>query len=130
MILASPGSMPADLAVASIFSRGPTRIGTISPLSAASSAPARAVVSQGCAIAVGIGSKFLHLSSSSSYLPVPGSEFIAQLLAYSPSEVIVPRDAARLLTRVRKSKRECRSQSVTRLLPGTAGRRSDGPTAH
>ena len=38
-----------------IFAAGPTRIGTIRPLAAASIAPASAVSSQGCATAVGTG---------------------------------------------------------------------------
>ena len=57
-------SIPADLAVASILSRGPTRIGTISPRLAASIAPVSADSSQGCTTAVGIGFRFLHVITS------------------------------------------------------------------
>src|SRR6185503_12871761 len=44
----------------------------MSPLSPASTAPARAVCSHGWATAVGTGSRPRHLASSASYFPVPG----------------------------------------------------------
>ncbi len=45
---------PAFSATARIFSAGPTRIGTMMPASAASTAPRSENLSQGCATAVGI----------------------------------------------------------------------------
>ena len=71
-----PRSIPAVSAVALILAKGPTRIGTINPSSAASTAPERAEASHGCATAVGIGSSLVHLSSNCSYLPVPVSTVI------------------------------------------------------
>src|SRR4030095_1114514 len=68
------------LAMAAILSAGPTRIGTMIPLSAAATAPDNALASHGCATAVGIGAKPLHLSSNRSYFPVPGCGFISHLL--------------------------------------------------
>src|SRR6185295_10963294 len=59
-----PRSIFLALVSARIFSAGPTRIGTIRPNSAASSAPSSAVISQGCATAVGIGASFLQRSSN------------------------------------------------------------------
>src|SRR5215204_1638543 len=63
--------MPCSRATARIFSSGPTRIGAISPWSPASIAPTSAVASQGCATAVGTGSRPRHLASAASYFPVP-----------------------------------------------------------
>ena len=60
-----------------ILAAGPTRIGMISPFAPASSAPASAVASQGCATAVGIGSRLRQRSSSCSYFPVPVSRVIS-----------------------------------------------------
>ena len=55
---ALPRSMPLACGDSSRSSRpGPTRIGVISPFAAASSAPASAVSSHGCATAVGTGSQ-------------------------------------------------------------------------
>src|SRR5689334_1197842 len=65
-------SIPADSAVEVIFDRGPTKIGTIRPCRAASTAPDREAASQGCATAVGMGSRAEHLVNSCSYFPVPG----------------------------------------------------------
>ena len=53
----------------------------ISPSSPASIAPASADFSHGCATAVGIGSRLLHLSRSFSYFPEPVCEFIILLVA-------------------------------------------------
>src|ERR1044072_5248029 len=83
-----PRSIPAELATAAIFAAGPTRIGDISPVPAASTAPDNAVASQGCATAVGIGSELAHLSSNSSYFPVPGCGFISHLLIEFAFEVV------------------------------------------
>src|SRR3954462_9417167 len=63
--------MPVAVAISRIFDSAPTRIGTISPFSAASMAPASAVRSAGCATAVVTGSRLRHLASSASYFPVP-----------------------------------------------------------
>src|SRR3954469_4608180 len=63
--------MPFAVAISRIFDSGPTRIGTISPFSAASTAPASAVRSAGCATAVVTGSRLRHLANSASYFPVP-----------------------------------------------------------
>ena len=70
-ILVLPRSRPLFFATSRIFAAGPTRIGVISFFAPASSAPARAVSSQGCATAVGTGSRLRQRSSSASYLPVP-----------------------------------------------------------
>src|SRR6266404_2410979 len=64
-------SMRDDFAIPAIFPAGPTRIGSINPLSPASIAPANAVSSHGYTTAVGTASRLLHFSSSRSYLPVP-----------------------------------------------------------
>src|ERR1700756_1112450 len=64
-------SSPAALAVDSILSRGPIRIGTMSRRFAASMAPDNADSSHGCATAVGTGFRFLHFANICSYFPVP-----------------------------------------------------------
>src|SRR6185369_1765681 len=61
----------AAFAVSSIFAAGPTRIGSMSPACAASTAPVKAETSQGWATAVGIAPTLLHRSNNFSYFPVP-----------------------------------------------------------
>src|SRR5512135_464840 len=61
-------SMPYCLATASMRSRGPTRIGAISPSFAASAALRSELSSQGWATAVGVGGKALQKSSNRWYL--------------------------------------------------------------
>ena len=78
-------SIFALFAISAIFADGPTRIGAISPCSAASIAPESAVSSHGCATAVGIGSSPWHRSSRCSYLPVPVVCFMTSLVLRSGS---------------------------------------------
>src|SRR6186997_369184 len=63
--------MPCAFAISRIFASGPTRMGTMSPFSAASIAPASAVSSHGCATAVVTAGRLRHRSSMASYFPVP-----------------------------------------------------------
>ena len=63
--IASPAmSMPCCAATSSIRLRGPTRIGAIRPIFAASTAPRSELSSQGCATAVGVGGSVLQTSIS------------------------------------------------------------------
>jgi hypothetical protein len=62
-----------DLAVAAILATGPTKIGAMIPFLAASTAPDNDVSSQGCATAVGMGSRFWQRVRRRSYLSVPVS---------------------------------------------------------
>src|SRR5688500_2713961 len=71
MISSLPRSIPADFAVFAMLAAGPTSSGMINPRLYASTAPASAVASHGCATAVGTGSNPLHRSRRSSYFPVP-----------------------------------------------------------
>ena len=61
-------SAPAFCATASILRRGPTRIGTMMPSPAASTAPSSEVSSQGCTTTVGAAGRSLVRSISCSYL--------------------------------------------------------------
>ena len=53
-------SSPCCFATASIRALGPTRIGVISPIAAASTAPLSELSSQGCATATGVGGSALQ----------------------------------------------------------------------
>ena len=53
-------SSPYCFATASIRAFGPTRIGVISPIAAASTAPRSELSSQGCATATGVGGSALQ----------------------------------------------------------------------
>src|SRR3954464_6964367 len=72
MISIWPRSISAERAVWAMAAAGPTRIGMVRPRRAASTAPDKAVASQGCATAVGTGGRLAHRARSASYLPVPG----------------------------------------------------------
>ena len=91
----------------SILPAGPTRMGVISPFAPASTAPASADSSQGCATAVGTGSRGRHRSSSCSYLPVPGCP------------VMVPRGPSRFHTRTTRRRSITAGDSTA--LAGRAG---------
>ena len=71
-----PRLMSHFLAMSRSLSAGPTRMGAISPFAPASMAAINAVSSQGCATAVGTGSRPRHLSRSASYFPVPVVRFM------------------------------------------------------
>src|SRR3954447_7409724 len=95
--------MPLEDATSRIFASGPTRIGTISPFSAASTAPASDVASTGCATAVVAGSRLRHLASSASYFPVPEIGDMSTSWSKSTRQ---PRRRARFLQEQREQHRE------------------------
>src|SRR5512134_820902 len=78
-------SILCSRATASIRARGPTRIGAIRPIFAASTAPRSELSSHGCATAVGVGGSDLQTSSSRWYFSCLRSMHLSVAAQCSPA---------------------------------------------
>src|SRR5947209_4443896 len=122
---------PEDSAIARILVAGPTRTGSIRPFAPASSAPARAVFSQGWTTAVGTGGSALHISRRRSYLPVPLLTRLLQSLIFQIERLRVRSLLRKRLTSwpVQRRKEEAGKLFDNVPIPRALGRRTFASSA-